>query len=161
MARSEEQKELRRVKYKDILARGFSTKDARALRDKSSTNIVKATNVRHTQIRRTSRENRTPQQSAQLTAIRIHRATEQADPSRIGDIQSTGTREDQWSRWSSPSNDFPASIKNQIIAINRDSGKLPFDSFGYRMFYFMYVEGLDATDAMEEMIADSYVDIRN
>ncbi len=150
--------DLRKTRYRTLRELGFSSADARRFRDQSSFNINTQATQKAGRIQAIPTSQRSLRETRDLDAFDEYQSLLATTPARQGDLESPRTRDENWSEWSGRS-DFPDRFQRSIVDINTDAGKLPFDSFGYRMMYFMYVEEMDEDEA-EEMIADRYVDVR-
>lgn len=161
MARTDAQNALRRQRYAVLRGLGFSRNEIvhNNIRDISARNLNTNITSRAERIQSIPARQRSLKETQDLDAYEEYQTVLDATPSRHGDIETPKTREEKWSDWSGKDH-FPNRFIKAIANINTDNGKLPFDSFGYRMMYFMYVEDMDEDEA-EEMIADRYVDVRS
>ncbi|MBW8035449.1 MAG: hypothetical protein FVQ79_07415 [Planctomycetes bacterium] len=151
--------DLRKIRYRTLRDLGFSSADARRFRDQSSFHINQQATQKGERIQAIPERQRSLRETKDLDAFNEYQGMLATTPARRGEIETPKTRDENWSAWSGRGA-FPRQFQRAIADINTDAGKLPFDSFGYRMMYFMYVEEMDEDEA-EEMIADRYVDVRS
>lgn len=150
MARSLASKERRLSRYHYLLDRGYRAVDARRLRDQSATNIradVSRVERRITIIRPTER---TVPEREQLSKIRRENRKIRQRPSDRQFIEPRVTRLANFSRWSGERN-FPTHIQRVVERINLDAGFDPFHSYGYRVFYHRYVNGVSEIEAISRV----------
>jgi hypothetical protein len=155
----ERRQERRRINYSYYRQLGYSARDARRLRDISPTRTETVLRQTQRRITRKTPRRRTPQEIALLTNIRIvrregrirpdifaPREIPEEIPEDIADFVrgvGNGTREqrlDNFRRWSSREG-FPPAILDFIMEINMQNNRPAMASFGFRVFYRIYVLG--------------------
>lgn len=136
----ESRSEKRKERYKELRALGFTVADARRYRDRSGDNIDRFIRVEQRRISRKPIALRSSRESFRLSRIRNYRS-QPSKKSRRFDSREARWR--QFSKWSK-NNKFPKWAQDRIVATNRRAGKDSIlDGFGYRQFYYEYVERLD------------------
>lgn len=118
--------ELRRERYAELRKAGFSVKEAQKLRDNSTQTI-----------QRRIRQRRTEQIPEQFPKV----------------IGTRNQRLDDFRRWSKARR-FPRIADDFISRANVDSGHDILDSYGYRLFYHMYVNKLPEAEAIRALEAN-------
>ena len=144
---AESRSEKRKERYNELKALGFSSVDARKYRDRSGDNIERKVSSEQRRISRKPKAMRTSSETFKLRRIRSRKVT-QSNRQRSGRMDS---REARWRKFSASSkiNKFPKAARLRILKINRDAGLSPDDRYGYRRYYFEYVERLDPGDASD------------
>ena len=137
-------KEKRGERYRYLVTLGFNTVDARKLRDRSGKNIEIAIRQRRLNLQKIPTQERSESEKKNLAGVR--RAQRETRTSREGKILSETDRADRFSLWSGFEG-FPSDALNIIQAINDERGEDENDSFGYRMYYHIYVERMDIDEA--------------
>ena len=140
-----DRKALRKERYNALRKLGFSPVEARRRRDQSATNITTFIEVERVKIVAKKSNVRTDQEKATLRAIRNSRRRER----KIDEaprLKPASERADDFSRWTSDGN-FPFWAKEFIAEQNAQKGLSPVDSYGFRRFYWRYVENIP----LEEM----------
>lgn len=145
----ESRSERRQARYKYLRSLGFSSDDARRLRDKSGRNIEGEVKTERRRISRKSRTRRTQQEQERLDAIQLS-STPTLLEARERRIMSKADRWDNYSAWSKIG--FPPWALTRIEDYNRSRGLPRDDAFGYRRFYYWYVERI--ADFENEFFAD-------
>lgn len=135
-----DRKELRKERYNALRKLGFSTKEARRRRDQSAVHIVEYIDTERERIVTKKSNMRTESEKFTLKAIRQSRRRERKidEAPRLKPITE---RASDFSRWTSDGN-FPAWAREYIAAQNDNIGVSPINSYGYRRFYWRYVENL-------------------
>lgn len=122
---------------------GYSSKEASRLRDLSfkafHSEIIKT----EQRIKKKSPKRRTDFEVIQLQ--RIQQAKQLAPTPRRRDTRAA--RQAQFNLWSGQ-RDFPYVAQEFITKQNRLAGKADRDSFGYRIYYWHYVNELDVSEAV-------------
>lgn len=125
---------LRKARYSRLRALGFSRNEATRLRDKSEDSIETETDIKREQIEATPVRKRTPQQRESLKRIEQY----QSEPSRRGELSPKRGRIQDFKEWSK-AKAFPLWAQTQIDNFNDEANQPPESSYGYRVFYHMYV----------------------
>lgn len=146
-----ERSELRKARYKYLTDLGFSSVVARRYRDHSSFNIEGLTKSERRRISRKAVERRSPAESERLERIRQEQETVTFE-TRQRRYAPKRERLEDFSRWSNKFTGFPDWALERIHAYNSAAGKSRDDSFGYRRFYYWYVERIG--DFENEFYAD-------
>ena len=154
MARTDEQKQARKSRYKHAIQLGFSPTEARRFRDLASHNLENQVNIEARRISRKSVARRTPAERTKLERIRNSRVSSdliQANQLKRDRRNKTkNSRARDFSNWSSTG--FPAEALERIRAYNRAKGLSRDAKFGYRRFWWWYVARI--ADFENEMFAD-------
>lgn len=138
-------KQLRKERYRHMIDLGFSTTDARRFRDRSGVNIETHVESERERIVDIRTEKRSQSDKDKLRDIRAHNRQKPA-------VESAGrnkTRADRWqefSNWTKNRN-FPGWAMDYIGEMNRDKELDPLDSWGFRRFYYRYVQNRAETSA--------------
>lgn len=144
----ESRSDKRKERYAEAIALGFSPAEARALRDRSGDNIQKAFTAERRRISRKPASERTAAESFRLT--RIQQRDIRADQIRLqARLDARRARWQQFSEWSSKGVGFPPSALRRIRAYNKAAGLSRDDGFGFRRYYYEYVERLDPEEVSE------------
>lgn len=133
--------ELRRTRYRLLTGLGYSAQDARRLRDQSHLHIEQ--NITRTERRLARRPaiDRSPEQQRRLRAIRDHKRQLRTEPAETRSrTESKPTRVRNFSEWSRDRN-FPPDMLQMVRRINREAGRRPNASYGFRILYHIYVTG--------------------
>lgn len=135
-----DRKELRKERYNAIRKLGFSPVEARRRRDQSAVHIVEFIDTERERIVSKKSNVRTESEKFTLREIRKSRRRERKidEAPRLKPITE---RAGDFSRWSADGN-FPFWAKEFIAQQNADKGLSPVDSYGYRRFYWRYVENM-------------------
>lgn len=144
-ARSQRRKE----RYNQLIQLGFSAKEARQYRDKSGLNIDAYVLSRQRQLREVEIDQLTPQQELQLE--RIERIRDRNILTFQQRTFSKSERALQFSTWSNRNIGFPAPHIAAIVEFNEAAGEPPDSPFGYKMFFYQYVDGLEWDEAEREI----------
>ncbi len=145
----ESRSERRKARYKYLTGLGFSTEDARRLRDQSGRNIESNVKRERRRISRKPRARRSTDEQDRLDSIQVS-STATLLETRERRFMSRGERYDSFSSWSKIG--FPPWAINRISDYNKSRRLSRDDSFGYRRFYFWYVERV--ADFENEFFAD-------
>lgn len=140
--------ELRVSRYKYLTSLGYTAKQARRLRDLSTQNIVANITDRVTEARIVPFERRSQSQRKLLTGIEVSRSDSVVltDRSELQRISRTSDRRELFSLYSKRRG-FPVKYLKIIHQINKSVGLSLNNSYGYRVFYHEFVEGLNRSDA--------------
>lgn len=135
----------RRERYLELRALGYTPTEATRLRDLSGDNIQKQISRTRRRISRKPVAMRTSEETFRLARIQ-NRQRVQSQVQQDGRL---GSRESRWRKFSEYSkiNKFPKKMRDRIAEINSNVGKPPLDGYGYRRFYYEYVERLDIREA--------------
>jgi DNA-binding transcriptional MerR regulator len=163
--RTPQQKAIRQARYKRFRDLGFTPQEARRLRDRSPQRERDVLFVERQRI-----EERQPERRQVIRQIerRIQELPAPEPPKRIRPtdrldlpdsldfiprrLQGTHSSNLQnFRQWSNTNIGFPPDIQSFIWNINRRTGRLRNNSYGYRVFYRMYVQGRDLDDAVGEV----------
>jgi hypothetical protein len=126
----------RKARYKYLVDLGFSAKEARRLRDQSGLRIESRVDRERRRISKKPIDKRTETENIRLAAIRSDDAPNIDQRQRR--FMSRSERHQNFKDWSGT--EFPQWAKDRIIAYNKSAGLPPIHSFGYRRFFFHYVE---------------------
>lgn len=134
-------------RYNEARALEFSVEDARRLRDLSGSKFQQVVSQEQRRISRKPERLRTPEESFRLKRIQDRNKFQ----TKVQQEQRVMSRIERWKRFQkfSKNNVWPKYIKKEIIRFNRRHGKDDDDSFGYRQYYYKYVERLDIDEASE------------
>lgn len=141
----ESRSDKRKERYRELRALGFSASEARRYRDQSGTNIDKRISVEQRRISRKPQQMRSSEEVFRLERIRNRRK------SRVTRQPRLDSRRERWQRFSdwSKVQRFPKEYQARIDQINERAGKPRFDGYGYRRFYYEYVERLSMEDSIQ------------
>jgi hypothetical protein len=132
---------LRKARYDQLQALGYSSADASRLRDRSADSIDADIAARQKRISKKPAAKRTASESFQIERIREYRRERREQPTVSREpIESRESRLAQFSDWS-VRRDFPPRIIRYIAEINHAAGNDELDSYGFRVFYHQYVNG--------------------
>jgi hypothetical protein len=138
----ESRSELRRTRYKQLRALGYSVAEARKLRDNKADKIDQNIASKQRRIARKPVAKRTVEETFQYERIREYRKQRREQPTVSREpIESANDRYENFSKWSSKRNGFPRRIQRYIADLNIAAGHDPLDSYGYRVFFHQYVNG--------------------
>jgi hypothetical protein len=142
---SESRSDKRKERYREAKALGFSRTEATRLRDLSGKSLQREFSREARRISRKNIKDRSAAETFRLRRIQDRNASQ--DQIRLQ--SRLDSRRERWLKFSewSKANKFPASQLKRIVNINTRNGLSPTDRFGYRMFYYLYVERLDDFDA--------------
>lgn len=132
--------ERRAARYKHLRILGFSAEHARRYRDQSSDHIIEFVDDSREEIVAIPAKNRSESQRNILKQVRKSRRRENQIVTQPR-LKTIGERSSDFSRWSEFGNVFPGWALKYIEQQNADKGLSPADSYGYRRFYWSYVEG--------------------
>lgn len=135
----------RKERYRELRNLGFSAPEARRLRDTSGDTIDSEITVKQRRISRKPQQLRSSEEQFTLDRIRNYR---RGGFSRRSRVDSRRARWERFSKWSE-AGVFPKSFRARIVQINQSNGLLANDGFGYRQFYYEYVERLSREDASQ------------
>lgn len=129
----------RQERYQLLRRLGYSATDARRLRDRSGDNIDTDISRTERRLARTPAEDRSEQTQARLRTIRDYKRERRTMPAEArSKVESRSQRVRNFREWS-VSRDFPPGVVAEIQRINREAGFGPFNSYGFRVWYHMYV----------------------
>ncbi len=137
--------ERRAARYKHLRTIGFTAQDARKYRDQSSDHITEFVDDRREEILEVRADTRTDLQRKILRGIRESRKRENQIKTQPR-LKSIKDRSADFSRWSEIGEHFPQWAMNFIEEQNEERGLSPADSYGFRRFYWSYVEGMDVEE---------------
>jgi hypothetical protein len=146
---------IRRERYRLARELGYTSNQASKVRSFSSNNLQSDFQNKKLDIQAKPTRQRTQQERQQLRSITNYQQRTNREPQILAEIDSGFVREQNWSEWSSKIVNFPPSILRYIRRLNTDSGRLRNDHYGFRLFYYMYVENNNENEA-EEVLADRY-----
>lgn len=138
--RKETRSELRRERYNYLRRIGFSPVEARRRRDTSADNIRGFVSDERKRIVAISSKKRSENDRKIIRNIRVDRRRENRIETAPR-LRPMSQRVTEFSKWSGEQN-FPSWAETFIAQQNLDRGLDPFDSYGFRRFYWRYVEGL-------------------
>lgn len=141
----------RMSRYMYLRSLGFSSKDARRLRDQSGPHIESAIRNERRRISRKKISNRTPQEKERLRKTQEYQGKISTGDRRRR-YESRTNRYQDFSHWSSKHVGFPGWALQRIRQYNRERGLNRYDPYGYRRFYYWYVERI--SDFENEFYAD-------
>lgn len=138
--------ELRKSRYSELRSIGYSPKEARRLRDWQGSRTQEHIIDRRATLEATPYSRRTKEQQSLLKNIRAYHAKQAKEPERIVSISTRKDRLNQFRKWSKERN-FPSTTQQWIIRENQARHKPPLASYGFRMFYHRYVNGVGSIEA--------------
>lgn len=143
----ESRSDKRKERYRELRALRFSPEQSRRLRDRSGKEIQLAIAREQRRISRKPEKLRTADESFRLKRIQ-DRQTTATEVLRRARLE---TRQERWEKFSDYSNSgiWPGEFRKRIREINRRSGFGPDDRYGYRRFYFEYVERLSQEESID------------
>lgn len=143
----ESRSDKRKERYRELRALRFSPEQSRRLRDRSGKEIQLAIAREQRRISRKPVQLRTADESFRLKRIQDRQAaaTEVQRRARLE------TRQERWEKFSeySKSGIWPREFRKRIREINRRVGLGPDDGYGYRRFYYEYVERLSQEESIQ------------
>lgn len=137
--------DLRKERYKYMRSLGFSAVHARKYRDNKTENITKFVNserVRITEIRSSQRSKSERTIIASIRRERRQVATVETAPR----LKPRRERLEDFKRWTGDRN-FPDWAISYIAEHNQLAGFSPLNSYGFRRFYYRYVQNRPETTA--------------
>ncbi len=143
--------ELRKERYRHLREMGFSPVEARRRRDTSGENIETFVEKERVRIRDIRADTRTERDRNIFQSIRKVRRRNQITVNKVDSaprLKSQSARLVDFKNWSEAA-DFPDWAETYIKKQNRDRGLNRFDGYGYRRFYYRYVDG-DSEDFIDE-----------
>lgn len=140
----------RKARYDYLISLGFSATEARKMRDHSGRHIERNVKQERKRIKRKKPTNRLPIEKFRLRAIENSQSKTTLE-ARERRFMSAGDRRSNFSLWSGNTG-FPPWALKRIAAYNKAKRKSKFNSFGYRRFYYWYVERF--ADFENEFYAD-------
>ena len=137
----------RRERYLELRALGFSVQDARRYRDQSGKNIELRISKEQRRISRKPEQIRSSEESFKLSRIRQRRQS----ANFIARKARMSTRQERWQEFSdfSKSGAWPQEIRARIRAINTRAGLDSDDGYGFRRYYYEFVERLNTDESKE------------
>lgn len=150
LKRQNARKQLRKERYRHLLDLGFTSSDARKFRDHSSNSIDKNVESERQRITKVRAPKRSETDTKKIREIR--RFNRQRPAVEVhGRNKTRSGRWEEFSQWTSDRN-FPEWAQKYIGLRNREQGFDPLDSWGYRRFYYRYVQ--NRTEGSAARLAD-------
>lgn len=143
----ESRSDKRKERYRELRALRFTPDQARRLRDRSGKEIQLAIARERRRISRKPIQLRTADEHFRLQRMQDRQATA-TEMQRRARLE---TRQERWEKFSSYSKSgiWPREFRKRVREINRRAGLGPDDGYGYRRFYFEYVERLSLEESIE------------
>lgn len=143
----ESRSDKRKERYRELRALRFSPEQSRRLRDRSGKEIQLAIAREQRRISRKPVQLRTAEESFRLKRIQDRQAT----ATEVQRRTRLETRQERWEKFSeySKSGVWPREFRKRIREINRKVGLGPDDGYGYRRFYYEYVERLSQEESIQ------------
>jgi hypothetical protein len=143
-----EPRNLKRVeRYRELRALGFDATQARRFRDWSGKRIQLTIAREQRRISRKPIQLRTADESFRLSRIqsRNRQQTQIQQQTRLS------SRQERWEEFAefSENRNWPSEFLRRIRQINERAGLSIDDGFGYRRFYYEYVERLDIQESLD------------
>ena len=138
--------ELRKSRYAELRSIGYAPIEARRLRDWQGSRIQEHINDRRASIETIPYHRRTTDQQSSVKAIRAYHAKQTKAPDRAIGLTTRRDRLNQFKQWSKK-RDFPPDKLQWIIRENQARHKPPLASYGFRLFYHRYVDGIGSIEA--------------
>lgn len=135
----------RKERYRELRTLGFSATEARRLRDTSGDTINTEVTSAQRRISRKPQQLRTSEEVFRLERIRNYKRSKFTRRIRVDSRQARWERFSKWSK----AGVFPKELRARIVRINQAAGLGANDGFGYRQFYYEYVERLSREDATQ------------
>lgn len=132
--------DLRKERYNHLRGLGFSPADARKFRDQSSAHIVEYVDEETERITVKKSNVRTVREKDILQNVRRQRRTAKTAPVISPRLKPISERADDFSGWTRDG--FPVEATRFIEEENRRTGRSPVDGYGFRRFYWAYVENI-------------------
>lgn len=143
----ESRSDKRKERYRELRALRFSPEVARRYRDKSGKEISLLITREQRRISRKPQYKRSADESFRLRRIqdRSKSANQVQQQARLD------SRRERWEKFSeySKSGLWPQNLRNRIREINRRAGLGPDDGYGFRRFYYEYVERLSLEESIQ------------
>lgn len=144
-----ERAERRRQNYAYYKSLGYSTAEARRLRDVSPDKGFEEIQRTERRLGRIRAIDRSESVQMRLRAIRDEIRSRRRVGVDTDQPASRVQRIEQFREWSDTRDGFPPNVQRQIERLNVDAGLSPFAAYGYRVFFHLYVNGLDLAEARE------------
>lgn len=138
--------ERRKERYKILIRLGFSAKEARQRRDWTGERIQRSIATRENQISDIPESRRSKSERDQLRKINNYN-TKSSPVARQRRVKSRSERYADFSTWSKRFNKFPPSALKKIAEFNRAVGEESRDPYGFRRFYYWYVERISESES--------------
>ena len=138
-----ERNDLRKERYAKLRELGFSSKEALRLRDLSAINIQKVIVQRESNLKKVEKP-------TEKQRIQRERLDEERPRLRTSITGTRNQRLTNFKRWSKAKR-FPKEINDFITGQNVEAGKDILNSYGYRIFYHMYVNKLPEAEAIRRL----------
>lgn len=138
-------KQLRKERYRHMLLLGFSSVEARKFRDHSNVSIDRNVESERERIANIRAPKRSEVEQKKIRGIRAFNRRKPA-VEFSGRNKSRSDRWEEFSRWTKNRN-FPVWAMAYIAEKNNDRELDPLDSFGFRRFYYRYVQNRSETQA--------------
>lgn len=130
--------ELRKERYRYLRSLGFSSADARKYRDQSVEHLQEYVDTTAERITETPSRKRTQQERTIIKQVRAERRKKPTVQTATR-LKSRADRYDEFVAWTQDKN-FPNWAMEYVAAANRNAGFGPVNSYGFRRFYYRYVE---------------------
>lgn len=130
--------DLRKERYRYLRSLGFSSADARKYRDQSFENLQTYVDTTVEQVEQTPSRKRTEREREIVKNVRKERAKKRTVESSTRMLTRTD-RYENFVAWT-VAKDFPNWAMQYIAAVNRQAGFGPVNSYGFRRFFYRYVE---------------------
>lgn len=143
----ESRSDKRKERYRELRALRFTPEQARRLRDRSGKEIQLAIARERRHISRKPEYKRTAEEQFRLRRIQDR----QSLGSEIQQQSRLDSRQERWEKFSeySKSGKWPRQLRTRIREINSRAGLGPDDGYGYRRFYYEYVERLSLEESIQ------------
>lgn len=140
-------KDLRIERYKYARNLGYTPTQARQYRDYSKKRIDKVVREDESRLSQKSRGELSEGDRLRLQSIRSERDRERKEPERRGRTETEKDRLENFKYWSKRKA-FPTDIQNLITKINVEAGYDEYESYGYRIYYWLYVKQRSAPESV-------------
>lgn len=138
MPRSREQ--IRKDRYALADRLGFTVEEKRRMRDLSDEKFNRLAVNAERRLRRIEPIDRSPRVQQRLRALQDYRRERREEPVKVRKItEPKSVRKNNFNRWSKERN-FPAWARREIRDINRAAGFGPMNSYGFRVWFYIYTE---------------------
>ncbi len=142
--------DLRKERYRHMRSLGFSAIEARKYRDNKQSNIIKFVSSEHTRITKIPAKKRVENERKILSNIRRTRR-QPVTVDNAPRLKPQRERLEDFSRWTGDRN-FPDWAISYIAEQNQRAGLSPLNSYGFRRFYYRYVQ--NRPEATAAILAD-------
>lgn len=140
-------KDIRIERYRYARSLGYNAEEARKYRDYSGERLQREVRQEEKRLADSELEDLSEPERLRLRRIREHRQRENREPERRGRIETEQDRLRNFKIWSKRKA-FPSDIQALIDKINDEGGYDEYDSYGYRIYYHLYVKQRTAPDAV-------------